>query len=310
MPIIRQFIRWSKVYTLPGFQGVTIYSTFTFIWRELKRNDINMRASAMSYSFFLALFPSLIFLFTLSAYLPKTWDFISVLENSFNSVLPDQAQEYLWKNIVGGLRPKANGSFLSIGFLLAVLFASNGILTMMRGFDKVYRSSFRKRSFLESQSIALILTLLFGILLILSIVVVIMGNQILEWLFTIFKLKFLLTFSFTLLKYSILLILFYITIDLIYRLGPAFRRPMKSYSPGTIFATVTSIVTSVLFGYFIDNFSTYHKVYGAISALIITLVWIRINVLIILLGFELNAGIIVNRDLMKGSGKSQSVTAI
>lgn len=73
---------------------------------------------------------------------------------------------------------------------------------------------------------------------------------------------------------------------------------MKSYSPGTIFATATSLLTSILFGYFIDNFSSYHKVYGTISALIITLIWIRLNVLILLLGFELNAGIIVNRDMM------------
>ncbi|NOT38454.1 MAG: YihY/virulence factor BrkB family protein [Saprospiraceae bacterium] len=101
------------------------------------------------------------------------------------------------------------------------------------------------------------------------------------------------------LKDLILLILFYLTIDIIYRIGPALRKPMKSFSPGTIFATITSIITSILFGYFVDNFSTYHKIYGAISALIITLVWIRLNVLIILLGFELNAAIIVNHDLMQ-----------
>jgi membrane protein len=72
---------------------------------------------------------------------------------------------------------------------------------------------------------------------------------------------------------------------------------MKGFSPGTIFATTTSILTSVVFGYFVENFSSYHKIYGAISALIITLVWIRINVLILILGFELNAGIIINRDI-------------
>ncbi|HMW38858.1 MAG: YihY/virulence factor BrkB family protein [Saprospiraceae bacterium] len=298
LPVIRQFIHWSKHYTLPGFQGVSIYATLTFIIKELKNNDINIRASAMAYDFFLALFPSMIFLFTLSAYLPKSWDFVTVMETSLNSVLPDQAQDYLWKNIVGSLKPKASGNFLSIGFVLAIFFASNGILTMMRGFDKVYHSSFRKRGFLERQSVALVLTILFGILLMLSVVVVIMGNKILLWLFSFLHLTFMQNVSGTILKYLILIFLFYLTIDLIYRLGPAFRKPMKSYSPGTIFATATSLLTSILFGYFIDNFSSYHKVYGTISALIITLIWIRLNVLILLLGFELNAGIIVNRDMM------------
>lgn len=82
-----------------------------------------------------------------------------------------------------------------------------------------------------------------------------------------------------------------------YRLAPALKKPFSFFSPGTIFATIGSIITSVLFGYFVDHFSTYHKVYGAISALIITLIWIRLNVLILILGFELNAGIIINRDI-------------
>ncbi|MEP7197215.1 MAG: YihY/virulence factor BrkB family protein [Saprospiraceae bacterium] len=299
LPLIRHLIQWSKVHTLPGFQGVSIYATLSFIIMELRRNDLETRASAMSYSFFIALFPSLIFLFTLSAYLPKSWDFYHTLEASLNSILPDQTQDYLWQNIVSSLKPKAKGSILSIGFFLALYFASNGILTMMRGFDKTYHTSFYKRSFVKKNAVAILITFLFGILLILSVVVIVLGNLILNWLFAIVKLSYLANLSIGIMKYLILFILFYITIDIIYRIGPALRRPINSFSPGTIFATVTSIITSVLFAYFLDNFSTYHKVYGAISALIITLVWIRINVVIILLGFELNAGIIVNRDLMK-----------
>lgn len=299
LPLISQFIHWTKVYSAPGFQGVSLYATFTFIIKELKRNDIDMRASAMAFSFFLALFPALIFLFTLSAYLPKSLDFINQLESSLSSVIPDQARDYLWKNIISSLRPRSNGGILSIGFVLALFFASNGIHTMMMGFDKTYKSTFRKRTFFESQSVALILTVLFGILLTLSVIIITVGNNLILWLFSFVKLSAFASIMITMLKYLIMIILFYYTIDLIYRLGPALRKPMAKFSPGTIFATLTSILTSILFGYFIDNFSTYHKIYGAISALIITLVWIKLNVLIILLGFELNAGIIVNRDLMK-----------
>lgn len=95
---------------------------------------------------------------------------------------------------------------------------------------------------------------------------------------------------------------------MIYRYGPALRKPLKRFTPGAIFATVTSILSSILFGYFVDHFSNYHKVYGAISALIITLVWIRINVLILILGFELNASIVVNRDLRIANESKQSLS--
>ena len=305
-PIV-QWLPWSKTHSLPGFYGVSIYTTLSFINFELKKNDLETRASAMSYNFFLALVPTLIFLFTLTAYLPKSWDFFTTLENSLNSIMPEGAKDYLWKNIVGAIRPKANKSFLSIGFLLAVFFASNGILSMMSGFDKTYRSSFRRRSWIEKHLIALLLTFLLSILLIFSIVLIIMGSYIFHWVFVLLKLGTLAALSIKLLQYVIIILLFYTVIDLIYRFGPALRKPMKGFSPGTIFATTASILTSVVFGYFVENFSSYHKIYGAISALIITLVWIRINVLILILGFELNAGIIINRDILSDTGEADVI---
>ncbi len=301
LPVIQNIIDWSKNHTFPGFQGISMYNIFTFIKNEIKNNDLNVRASAISFSFFLALFPSLIFIFTLTAYLPKSLDFYKVLEDSLFALMPDKAEDYFWKNIVSGIRPRAKGGILSVGVLLAVYFASEGMMSLMRGFDKTYKSSFRKRSWLEKQSIALFLTFLFSILMIFSILVLILGTQIFQWIFGILKLSKLALISVKLLQYIIISILFYTIVALIYRYGPALRKPLKRFTPGAIFTTFFSIVSSILFGYFVDHFSNYHKVYGAISALIITLIWIRINVLILILGFELNASIAVNRDLQEAN---------
>ena len=93
-------------------------------------------------------------------------------------------------------------------------------------------------------------------------------------------------------KYIITLFLFYGVISIMYRYGPAINKPIKGLSPGALFATVGSITTSILFGIFVNKLGSYHRVYGAISALIITLIWIRLNTLILILGFELNATII------------------
>jgi membrane protein len=305
---IKKIVYWSKNHTLPGFQGISIFNVFNFIANELRNNDLNVRASAISFSFFLALFPSLIFIFTLTAYLPKSWDFYTALENSIFTLMPDKAEDYFWKNIVSGIRPRAKGGILSIGVVLAIYFASEGIMSLMRGFDKAYKSSFRRRSWLEKQAVALFLTFLLSLLLIFSILVLILGTQIFQWVFGILKLSKMGLLSIKLLQYLIIGLLFYSIISLIYRYGPALRKPLKRFTPGAIFATVTSILSSILFGYFVDHFSNYHKVYGAISALIITLVWIRINVLILILGFELNASIVVNRDLKIANESKQSLS--
>jgi membrane protein len=309
LPVVKQIVDWTKSHSFPGFKGVNIYQVFYFLIQEAKRNDLNTRASAMTYHFFMALFPSLIFLFTLTAYLPKTWDFYKVLEQSILSILPPGAEDYVIRDIINSLRPKARGSFLSIGFILAVWFGSEGILAMMRGFDKTYKSSFRKRKWVETQLTAISLTFGLGLLLIMSVLSIIMGEKILRWILDYIHMNSFLKISITSLKYLITLLLFYAVISVVYRYGPAIRKPMKGLSPGALFATVASILTSILFGMFVDKMGSYHKVYGAISALIITLIWIRLNTLILILGFELNAAIIVNRDMMSEAQIQKSLLA-
>ncbi len=309
LPVIKLFVEWSKNYSFPGFRGVTIYQVIYFLIQESKRNDLNTRASAMTYHFFMALFPSLIFLFTLTAYLPSELDFYKNLQRSLVTILPPGAKEYVITDIVDSLRPKARSSFLSIGFILALWFGSEGILSMMRGFDKTYKSSFRKRNWLETQLTAIALTFGLGLLLISSILSIVMGEKILKWLLDYIHMSAFSRISISSLKYLITILLIYSVIAVFYRYGPAIKKPIRGISPGALFATVASIITSLLFGLFVDKLGSYHKVYGAISALIIVLIWIRLNTFILILGFELNAAIVVNRDMMSEAQIQKSLLA-
>lgn len=305
LPVTKQIIDWTRHHSLPGFRNVPIYQVWNFLVQEARRTDLNTRASAMTYHFFLALFPSFIFFFTLTAYLPEEWDFYNYLEQSLLAILPEGAKEYLVSDIINSLRPKAKSSFLSIGFILAVWFGSDGMLALMRGFDKTYKSSFRKRHWLETEITAILLTFGLGILLILSILSLIFGEKILRWALDFIHLGGFAKVAISALNYIAVLILFYAVIGMVYRYGPAIKKPIRGLSPGTLFATLASILTSFLFGVFVDKFGTYHKVYGAVSALIITLIWIRLNTLILILGFELNAAIVINRDYMLQSKINQ-----
>ena len=212
------------------------------------------------------------------------------MEDSLKKLVPDKAEEFFWDNIIVGLLPQAKGSILSIGFVMSIYFASNGLLALMQGFDKSYPLTFVKRSPYAKRGIAILL-------FIISMIVIILSGQIFNWIGSYFELTHFFLVVVQLSKYVLLLILFYIIIAVIYRFGPALHKPFEGISPGAVFATAGSLITSTLFGYFVDNFGNYHKIYGAISALIIALIWIRINVMILILGFELNAAIAVNRDI-------------
>ncbi len=296
-----QILAWSKRRSLPGFAGVPVFDVAVFLSNEIRRFDLFTRANSIAFSFFLALFPSIIVLISLIPYLigyftPDIREFNAYLQTEITRVLPGNAGRMLFTTIED-LATKQRGDLLSFSFLLAILFASNGMLSLMRGFDKTYESTFRKRGYFERRSIAIGLTLLLGVLLIVSVVLVILGNQIIAWLSNYIHFDWFSRFSLTLLSWLTTLILYYSVISIIYRYGPATHRKFSYFSPGTNISVFLSIFISLLFSFYIDNFGTYNKLYGSIGTIIVLMLWIQLNALVLLVGFELNVSIAVNRDL-------------
>ncbi len=307
----------SKVYSLPGFSGVPIYNIIVFIYKEMMRDKIIVRANSVAFSLFLAIFPFIIFLFTLLPYLfapddfavflenilprstlhPSSNSYLDILQQYLESVLPTNANQYLLDVIEGIVGIKREG-LLSLGVFLAIFFASNGMLTIMHGFDKSYKESFKKRSFLKKRLIAMSLIILLSILLIASFFLLIIGNLILAYISERLGLADSSVWVISLVKSMAAVILLYTGITIIYKYGPSLKKRIPFINPGSILATLLSILTSFAFSYFINNFDRYNELYGSIGALIVIMLWLQFNAFVILIGYELIASIAVNRDLI------------
>ena len=98
------------------------------------------------------------------------------------------------------------------------------------------------------------------------------------------------------LRWVTILWLFYFSIGTIYKYGISTRKRFKIFTPGATVATVFSIVASLLFSYYVNRFNTYNQLYGSLGTIIILMLWVQINAIALLIGFELNASIAVNRD--------------
>jgi membrane protein len=98
-------------------------------------------------------------------------------------------------------------------------------------------------------------------------------------------------------RWFILVVVYFVTISLLYRYGPANPKKWRFFSAGSWMATILAILTFWGFSYYINNFGNYNKLYGSIGTLIVLMIWLYLNSLIILVGFELNASI----DLSKRS---------
>jgi membrane protein len=297
-PLIRKISRWAKSSSLPGFQGVSVYQALYFVYLESQKDDIVVRAKAMAHSFFLALFPAIIFLLTLIPYLPFTLDYMDFWKSSIQGLLPVEAEKYLFQIMDSlGQKIRVGSQFLSL--ILMLYFTSNGISTLLSGFAKSYEETFRRRNFFQHKLVALEITFLLIVLLLLSTSLIIMGNVVLDLMFREWDMGQLWRIMVDVLRWIVVVVLLYITISILFRYGPAMKKKMRFLSPGAGIATFLSLLSSVGFSYFVNNFGRYNEIYGSLGAIIILMIWMEFNSLAILAGYELNAAIAINRDLNK-----------
>lgn len=292
--LIKSLLYWSKNTAAPGCQGVSVYHISRFLWYEVTSASLPFRANSIAFSQFLSLFPLLMVLFGLLPYLPIKKSLVLLeLKNELDVIMPNKTGIWLYETIEFFLQRKRS-DVLSIGTLLAIYFSSNGMMSLMESFEKTH-PVFRKRNAFEKRIRAIGITFMLGFLMFASMALAIWGNQILEWLSDIFHLKKSEKFIIQIFRWFIVLFLTYLGTAFIYRFGVAMRRKIHLFSPGAFVAMLLSVVSSWGFSFFVDNFGRYDKIYGAISSVIVLMLWIQTNAVILIFGFELNAAIAVHR---------------
>ena len=278
----------SKRIILPGFRGVPLYDVVKFFFVHIKKSSLTERAAAISYNFIMSIPPTCLFLFTLiPQLLPKRTIKIQ-LHSLIKDIIPaDTYNKNLMNFVDSFLGPEPKSALLSFGFVLLLFFASNGMIGIMRSFNKNY-IGFQKRTGLERRWTAIKLTLLIMGLLFACLLLLIMQGNLLKWLGikNVRVLK-----SILVLRWVLIVNLIFYIIAFIYKYAPAVKWRWKLVSPGSILATTLSIVATVGFSIFVNNFSKYNALYGSIGTIIVIMTIIYINSLVLLIGYELNVSI-------------------
>lgn len=293
----RYLVECTKYIAFPGFKPISFYTVGVFFFTEIKQGTLANKASSLAYNFMLALFPATIFLFTLIPYIPIK-HFQDQLLSILAQILPSNAFKALESTIVDIVKHQ-NIKLFSFGFLTTLFFATNGVDTLMQAFNKSSLIN-ETRSYLRRRWVALVLTIVISISLLIAVIIMIVGHKILFFLQNQFESKaygwFLVI---ALLRWVIVIVIFFVTVSLLYRYGPAHKQRWKFLSPGSVLATALAVLTSLGFTFYINNFSSYNKIYGSIGTLIVVMIWLYLNSLIMLIGFELNASIELSKRSIK-----------
>ena len=271
-----------------GFSGLSIYDVAIFFWKGLMEGAITTRASSLAFNFFLAFFPSIIVFFTLIPYIPIK-GLQETLMELLGTVLPPSTNEITFQTLEDIIN-NPRGGLLSIGFILALYFSTNGINSLIEAFNSSYHIR-EIRPLIQQRILSLGLTLLLSVMLIIAIGLIIFGTVVVNYLVSA---EIITTSAADLIiygKWMVMLAMLFFGISILFHLGPALKSKWKLFSPGSIFATIFIIITSIGFNYYIQNFSQYNKIYGSIGTLMIILLWMYFNSIILLTGFELNASI-------------------
>jgi len=291
------FIEWTKIIVLPGFGSLPLYTVAIFFFQEIARESILNKASSLAYSFMLAIFPGIIFLFTLIPYIPIE-NFQEQLLDFMEVVMPTNAYLTVESTLLDIVKNQ-NSGLLSVGFILASFFSTNGMSALMLSFNK---SSLivESRSWGKQRLVAFGLTLMLVLALTIGMAVFTMAGYVLNYLENAFDVKA--SFWNLLIRISRWVVLFgiyFLTVSILYKFGPASTKKWKFFSPGATLATILAILTLSAFAYYINNFGAYNKLYGSIGTLIVIMVWLYLNSLILLVGFELNASIALSKQSIK-----------
>ena len=279
-----------KRITLPGFRGKPLYDVLVYFINGFSRGYLTDRAAAVAFNVFLAIFPAVMVLFTLIPYLPL---------EGVHTMIVQMIQQLVPHNIsarvigtIDEIMSNQHNTLMSIGIIMAFYFSSGAIRAFFRGFDMGV-NHIGKMSIVRMYGGGLLTTLILGTLLITSIAMIIIGNDVLPWFFN--KIHFYNGVVITLIdigRWLLTVFALLVSISVLYFFGnPDKERKFRLFTPGTIMFTLLFIVGTIGFNYYIVNFSNYNALYGSIGGLIIFMMWMYVNCIIVLIGFELDASI-------------------
>lgn len=292
IPVLRWVVRLLKSIKLPGLEGLTLYDLLEMYILGIIHGALSIRASAVAFSFFMAIFPFLLFIIILIPYIPFE-GFQSDFLNFLDATLPPNTSDFFNQNIFENINKNRGGGLISSVFIISMFLMSNGVNAVFSGFENSYHQQL-SRNFINQYLYAFGVSIILVFILIVTIIGVgFCEIYLIHPLYDSLNIKdasselFWIDAS----KFLFFILMIYLTIAVLYFFGTKDGKQSRFFSVGALFTTFLVLINSYLFSYYIENFSNYNQLYGSIGALLILLFYLWLNAIILLLGFELNASL-------------------
>jgi membrane protein len=243
-------------------------------------------AAQLAFYFLLALFPALLFVVALVGYLPVEGA-LGELLLALAAIAPSELIALLREQldqIAAGNR----ASLLTLGIVGAIWSSSAAMVAIIDALNRAYDIA-EWRPWWKRRLVAILLTIALAVFILLSIGFVLIGPGLAARLTDWLGLAGSVAIVWQILRWPLMVVLVVLAVDLVYHFAP--NRPSRWVwiTPGSLVATALWILSSFAFKFYVANFGDYTATYGAIGAVIVTMLWFYVGSMAVLVGAEINA---------------------
>jgi membrane protein len=267
--------------------------------REFKEDNLTDWAAALTYYGVLAIFPALIVLVSILGLVGESAT--QPLIDNLGAVAPGPAKE-IFTSAIENLQGDqgAAGVLFVVGLLAALWSASGYVAAFMRASNAIYDID-EGRPVWKTLPVRVVLTLVLLLLLAVSTVAVVLTGGLAEKVGDLVGLGSTAVTVWNIAKWPVLLVVVSFMFALLYWAAPNVKHPgFRWISPGGVLAVVGWLIASGAFAFYVSNFGSYNKTYGALGGVVVFLVWLWISNIMILLGAEFNAELERERAIEDG----------
>lgn len=302
--LIKTLIEKSKNATLPGFQGQSIYNVGKIFISGFTKGHLTDRAAAVAFNFFTALFPLLLFVFTLIPYVPFP-NFQTELIVALQEFIPGNIWDLISPTITHIITQK-QGGVLSLGAIFALYFGSNGINSLLFAFTQT-KDDIGKHGWFRLRLNSLIVLCIVALLIMLSIGMASGGRILIYYIHQVhLQTSALMIFLIHFTKWLMTVFFLLSAISFLYHLAVKEKKPFPFLSIGAILTTGLMIATTWGFEIYIENFTHYNALYGSLGTILILTMYLYLNSMFLLIGFEINASIYSAKKLSRQTNELQN----
>jgi len=266
--------------TLAGIKSALIGT-----YDDVSRNHSLQMAAALAYYFVLSLFPALIFLSAIVAYLPVP-DLFNQALALMARFLPADAMGLVQRVLADVISPN-KGTFLSLGVLGTLWAASGGFAAMIEALNIAYDVK-DDRPFWKTRPLAIGLAVLTGTLLLIALSVMVVGPRFGEWLAGTVHLSGVFVLLWPFIHWTIAIGFTILAVEALYFLAPNVKQRFGATLPGAVVAVGCWVILSYLLGVYFRHFGNFNKTYGTLGAAIALMTWLYWTGFAMLVGAELN----------------------